>query len=183
MTWNPETEASLRKWVGEGYSFGQISKKMQIEHRVSLSRNACIGKASRLGLGSPVEKKPVLRSGQKKPVQYKPRRVSNRTHDGHMPLSTKATTPFPIPPQPIVEVVFDAPHGAARAVTALHADQCKYPIGEPTDPDFHFCHAKAKDGSVYCEAHHKRCTQPYDSKRRGIQRGVDRRSGAMEGWA
>lgn len=177
--WTDETEASLRKWVSEGYSFSKIAEMMRAKHGFAVSRNACTGKAWRLEIAQPDKKKPVLRSGAQKPAVFG--RASARRHDGHTPHSTKSTEPYKIAPQPIVEVVFDAPHGAAEAVTALHPDQCRYPIGEPADPDFHFCHAKQRDGSVYCEAHHKRCTQPYE--RKGIRRGADKPSGAMQGWA
>jgi len=156
--WTDETEASLRKWVTEGYSFVQISELMYREHSADFSEKACATKAARLGI----------------------KRLS-KLHDGLRRASIKSAGPVELAPQPLVEVVFDAPHGAAQAVSALHSDQCKYPIGEGAD--FHFCPSRRRGGSVYCEAHHGRCYIKPDPKRKGIQRGVEKASGAMWGWA
>ena len=174
--WTAETEASLRKWIDEGVSFSKISKLMETVHGAKLSRNACCGKAYRLGLSKPMNRKPK-RVGASKPAP----KASARKHDGHMPHSTKRREPYKIAPQPLVEVVFDAPYGAAQAVLALHSDQCKYPIGEGNE--FHFCPSRRREGSVYCEAHHGRCYIKPDPKRKGIERGVEKASGAMWGWA
>lgn len=32
---------------------------------------------------------------------------------------------------------------------------CRWPLGDPKQPDFRFCGKKKKFGSPYCEQHHK----------------------------
>ena len=155
MTWNAETEASLRKWVGEGFNFAVISEKMFRAHGFDVTNRACSKKAERMGI-------------------YTPGRRGN--HDGQYRPSRAPFTPRVIEAQPEIVPVFDTPHGAAQAVAALHTDQCKYPIGEPANPDFHFCGGKSKKGSVYCEAHAQRCEKRIDPNRKGIRRGVERRA-------
>ena len=44
------------------------------------------------------------------------------------------------------------PKGAA-AVYALRDLMCKWPIGEPGQPGFHFCCQKRMEGSPYCKQH------------------------------
>lgn len=46
---------------------------------------------------------------------------------------------------------------AARANNALHPNQCRYPIGHPENPDFHFCFEKKTHGSYCAEHHHIIC--------------------------
>jgi GcrA cell cycle regulator len=35
----------------------------------------------------------------------------------------------------------------------LEKSDCRWPIGEPRHPDFHFCGAPQLDGRPYCELH------------------------------
>lgn len=35
----------------------------------------------------------------------------------------------------------------------IEANQCRWPIGDPRLPGFHFCGAKKLDGRPYCAAH------------------------------
>jgi hypothetical protein len=64
--------------------------------------------------------------------------------------------------------VFDAPMtGAAAAILALEAHQCRWPIGEPSDPSFRFCAAPCDPRATprYCAAHRQRRDRsPADSR-------------------
>lgn len=63
------------------------------------------------------------------------------------------------PPKPIVEAPVTAPEGAVTgicdATDALTRHQCRWPIGDPHDPQFHYCQRGQADKSDYCEAHRK----------------------------
>lgn len=37
----------------------------------------------------------------------------------------------------------------------LTSRTCKWPIGDPADPDFHFCSVDAESGRSYCDFHHR----------------------------
>lgn len=39
------------------------------------------------------------------------------------------------------------------SLTELDNHTCRWPIGDPKDPDFHFCGHKVKTGQTYCEEH------------------------------
>jgi GcrA cell cycle regulator len=42
---------------------------------------------------------------------------------------------------------------------------CKWPIGDPSTQDFHFCGHPPKAGSPYCDAHCVKAFQPSQSRR------------------
>ena len=60
--------------------------------------------------------------------------------------------------EPVVEVVDSAiPAWQRRTIQEVTDYQCKYPVGDPKDPDFFFCGAPIREGEVYCTAHYQRC--------------------------
>jgi len=42
----------------------------------------------------------------------------------------------------------------------LEKSDCRWPMGEPRHPDFHFCGAPQLDGRRYCELHWRMAFQP-----------------------
>lgn len=88
-----------------------------------VTRNAVIGKAHRLGLKS-----------RPSPVKAEAPKPAKRA--------------APKPPQPKVET-------DERRVTLLDLTErmCKWPIGHPGDPDFHFCGKPSEAGLPYCAPH------------------------------
>ncbi|MGF1658743.1 MAG: GcrA family cell cycle regulator [Rubrimonas sp.] len=56
---------------------------------------------------------------------------------------------------------------SARRVSLLDLTErvCKWPIGDPTDADFHFCGLPAVPGKPYCAAHVAVAFQPMSSRR------------------
>ena len=42
---------------------------------------------------------------------------------------------------------------------------CKWPIGDPSQPGFHFCGDTRKEHSPYCQHHHSIAYEPYVAKR------------------
>jgi GcrA cell cycle regulator len=42
----------------------------------------------------------------------------------------------------------------------LEPNDCRWPIGEPRHPDFHFCGAAQAEGRPYCELHWGIAFQP-----------------------
>jgi hypothetical protein len=47
-----------------------------------------------------------------------------------------------------------------KKLLELEAGDCRWPIGEPRHPDFHFCGAQRADGRPYCELHWAMAFQP-----------------------
>ena len=66
----------------------------------------------------------------------------------------QAVTPPPLVAKPRSPAAKPAAHaGGGRA--------CSWPVGDPKEPDFHFCGAGIEPGRPYC-AHH--CAQAYQRK-------------------
>ncbi len=56
----------------------------------------------------------------------------------------------------------------ARKLTLVQLTEgtCKWPVGDPLKPDFHFCGNSARDTSPYCAYHAKLAFQPASERRR-----------------
>jgi GcrA cell cycle regulator len=56
--------------------------------------------------------------------------------------------------------------GTHVSVLAINDRMCRWPIGDPSENEFHFCGHKPKAGSPYCEAHARKAYQPQTNHRR-----------------
>ena len=50
-------------------------------------------------------------------------------------------------------------YGTPKTMIELEANDCRYPIGDPQDSDFHFCGGKTQRGETSCDDHEKMCRQ------------------------
>ena len=149
MAWTDERVELLKKLWAEGLSAAQIANKMG-----GVTRNAVIGKVHRLGL-----------SGRATPA--KPQRGC-RT-----PAEEKVSAaPAPEVKSVIPEPEFAAPlvleSGDRTTVSTIKNNMCKWPIGDPKKPGFHFCGQPTLSGKSYCAYHAHLAFQP-------PQRRADRR--------
>jgi GcrA cell cycle regulator len=158
MGWSEERVALLRKLWAEGLSASQIAKQLG-----GVTRNAVIGKVHRLGLaGRATPSRPA-----KRPVRTaRPRVIGPSAPRLRMPSSE----PRPIIPD--LEPV-RLEDGRAATVLTLNESMCKYPIGDPTDPDFAFCGRGAAGNAPYCQDHSRLAYQPSQARKRRTQGGPD----------
>lgn len=47
-----------------------------------------------------------------------------------------------------------------KTVATLETNDCRWPIGDPREADFHFCGAQQVPGRPYCELHWRMAFQP-----------------------
>ena len=146
--WTEARVEQLKTLWAEGLSCSQIARKIG-----GVSRNACIGKLTRLGLTG---------SGN-------PARKGN-------PARIKRSNPMPHVvrvPEPIAEAMPALLYADGKHVTVLTVSDrhCRWPIGDPPDKDFHFCGHSPKSGSPYCEAHARKAYQPQQPHRAQHQNG------------
>jgi len=47
-----------------------------------------------------------------------------------------------------------------KTVANLETNDCRWPLGDPRDADFHFCGAQQIAGRPYCELHWRMSFQP-----------------------
>lgn len=63
---------------------------------------------------------------------------------------------------PIDPVVDDVLVAERKTLVALGDTDCRWPIGDPRESDFHFCGRPKVQGLPYCEPHVRRAHQPPD---------------------
>lgn len=157
MAWTEDRVDVLKKLWAEGHSASQIAKQLG-----GVTRNAVIGKVHRLGLSGratpsrPVKRPPRL--ARPKPqvmadgtVRTPPARTPNSAASESTKAAEKAAM-MAMPPLPLND-------GEAATILTLRDSMCKWPIGDPADPNFAFCGRKAECGP-YCKDHAKIAFQP-----------------------
>ena len=186
MAWTEEKVELLKKLWCEQYTACQVAEKIG-----GVTRNAVIGKAYRLKLKKPPLDKPERESTKKagKRKQPEPARIaansnskeeSNRLKDlspARKPIHLKKpilVAGRPLPPQPSLNEVSPEELENVKEVekTSLKISlmelterTCKWPIGDPSTPEFWFCGLPSLQGKPYCQAHERIAYQPLASRR------------------
>ena len=71
----------------------------------------------------------------------------------------------PVPTMSATEVpALKRADGNFVTTLTLNSRTCKWPIGDPTDQDFHYCGRRPQSGRPYCDAHELRSYQPLRSR-------------------
>lgn len=143
MSWTDERVEQLKQLWSDGLSASQIARQLG-----EVTRNAVIGKVHRLGL-----------AGRATPA---------RTERPRMQVARRAARPRPPPviQVPIIErdPIVDE-FGRKTTVLTINDRMCKWPIGDPSTSEFHFCGHPPKASSPYCDAHSVKAFQPAQSRR------------------
>lgn len=148
MDWSDERVDQLKTLWGSGLSSSQVAKAMG-----GITRNSVIGKIHRMNL------------------QFNGASAPRRTARPAAPRAPRrVATPRAAPPPKIDGASTRRARAAeSTAVILPTKHQCKWPIGDPVDEDFHFCTDRAitKDGvdKPYCESHCRDAYQPDTAKR------------------
>jgi GcrA cell cycle regulator len=170
MAWTDDRVDALKKMWLDGMSASQIANELG-----GVTRNAVIGKVHRLGLsgrGKPTAKSTTAKSRKSRTTQSRAHQASSFQTIGATVLKSD---PEAVPlrqakPQPRKLEVYE---GAKRLTIMELTDQtCRWPIGDPSAKDFHFCGCAASEDSPYCAYHSKIA---YNS---GSERRKNRRSNA-----
>ena len=190
MSWTDERIATLTKMWESGATASQIADELG-----GVSRNAVIGKAHRLGLKArpspvkanepkpapPVEREPdedgeAFAATTEIPSQPLPNREPDRPRvvsvgPGGFLRQGPGDQQAPIPPAPPRRLVPAKPSPEMADKTSLlelNDRVCRWPMGHPGEPDFHFCGVKVNPGFPYCVEH---CGRAYQAQ---LPRGARR---------
>lgn len=131
------------------------------------TRSAIIGKAHRLGL--------VVGNPRSPRGQAKPRNQRTRTRISARPVQhagiPAAEAPV-LPAEPFnARAEASVPSETPRQLLDLLPGECKFPIGDPQEPGFHFCGSRGlSDASPYCGRHARISYQPRDISHKGPKR-------------
>ena len=133
-TWTTERVELLKRHFEEGLSCRKIAAS------IGVSRNAVIGKLTRLGL-------------TRGPTSAEPRAATAKP---------RASKSVPRQQYQMLQVVYengqpvgDAPVASARpcSLFELSEERCRWPISTPGAEDFCFCGNMPLEGVPYCEGH------------------------------
>ncbi|MEL6291476.1 MAG: GcrA family cell cycle regulator [Pseudomonadota bacterium] len=164
MAWTDERVELLKKLWTEGLSASQIASRLG-----DVTRNAVIGKVHRLGLSGRAT------TSRMKTVRPRKRAARIGTKPGRPLRFGAPRTPFQSGSQPPSEQSFELegeleiPMEERKYITTLTENCCRWPIGDPTSEDFHFCGKNKTPGLPYCEFHARRAFQPQQARRRPAQ--------------
>jgi GcrA cell cycle regulator len=164
-TWTDERVETLKRLWGEGLSASQIATEIG----GGITRNAVIGKVHRLGLSG--------RGKAKAPPPARPKAKAVPAPSAPAPAPRPAAIVTPLPPALAVEA---APEPAPVAVADevglplservtimdLRESMCRWPMGDPTKPEFRFCGARSVTGLPYCSHHAQVAYQPVADRKR-----------------
>ena len=170
MTWTDERVELLKKLWTEGLSASQIAAELG-----GVTRNAVIGKVHRLSLSGRAKpaSAPVARTRKaavplsrpttgQRPQTYSRPLVAGNTALKPMaqPLAEPRRAPRPIEEDVVVPISLHA------TILTLTEQTCKWPNGDPSTEEFHFCGQRSKAGIPYCEYHSRIAYQPVQERRR-----------------
>ncbi|MCJ7526854.1 MAG: GcrA cell cycle regulator [Methyloceanibacter sp.] len=161
MGWTDERVELLKKLWAEGLSASQIAGRLG-----GVTRNAVIGKVHRLGLSgratssrssSPRSRRTHVPRANRAPTLMFGTR-------GNVALKPQFETELDLAPAPLAELVIPL-HERASILTLKEA-MCRWPIGDPGEPEFHFCGRKKCGTLPYCDHHARMAYQPAQARRR-----------------
>lgn len=133
----------------DGNSFEAISRILSKRNGIELTRNAVISKFDRAGVAKPkvsgdTPKKSAVtgwRADREKPEAENERKYPPDVEIMSLLAKTGDTVH---PPVPIWKRV---------GIQDISDTQCRWPIGDPQTPDFHFCAMQRAAGLSYCAGH------------------------------
>ena len=165
-SWTDERVDLLRRLWEEGLSASQIASQLG-----GVSRNAVIGKVHRLGLAGRVKPNGAGQVNGRKKTGAETEAEAALAAEPSMPeppavVSHRPAPDFPLmPAKPASEPVALA---MSQRVTImdLRESMCRWPMGDPTSPDFRFCGGRAITSLPYCTQHAQIAYQPAAERKR-----------------
>ncbi|MDR3498831.1 MAG: GcrA family cell cycle regulator [Parvibaculum sp.] len=155
--WTDERVEMLKKLWGDGLSASQVAKQLG-----GVTRNAVIGKVHRLGLSG--------RATPSRPARPRPQTTRTLMRGRPDPLVAErheaARAEVEAVRAEAVRPEAQMLEPAERAtVLTLTEHTCKWPIGDPGRPGFHFCGRGADSNAPYCTEHARLAYQPVQPRR------------------
>jgi GcrA cell cycle regulator len=168
LTWTKERIERLKQLWGEGLSASQIAAELGTD----VSRNAVISKAHRLELTHGATTGISTSHPCKPPPPKPPLTGEPSSHDGStlasMPTHpVAANQPAVVPPSPVLlREAAIVPRSEGVMILELREFMCRWPLGDPTTPEFRYCGTQALMGLPYCPHHAQIAYQPAAERKR-----------------
>lgn len=148
INWAPEHSDALREHLAKGMSFSEITKAINSRFNTTYSRNAALGRATRMGLTGEVRS---TTSGGKPPIPLAMGEV--RPTEPRMPAFQWPTPPVfkKVKRKKLRCVKIEPRH---LALIDLEHGDCRYPYGGDEEGEaITFCGHPRRTGSSYCTPH------------------------------
>ncbi|MBB3904324.1 GcrA cell cycle regulator [Methylobacterium brachythecii] len=165
-SWTDERVELLRRLWEDGLSASQIAAQLG-----GVTRNAVIGKVHRLGLAGRVKPNGAGQVTGRKKVETESEAADALASEQTISeppavISHRPAPSFPITPPAAAK----EPNGLAVServtIMDLRESMCRWPLGDPTSPDFRFCGGRAITGLPYCTQHAQIAYQPAAERKR-----------------
>ncbi len=127
MTWTPSKVVTMCRMWDDGDSAAEIGRA------IGMTRNAVLGKAHRLRLGTHKAKVKERGGRPRKPARMVLAKIS-------APLPKPQAVQTPARPCKLFE---------------LERDSCRWPHGDPCSKDFYYCGAVSMAEQPYCLSHYR----------------------------
>jgi GcrA cell cycle regulator len=143
-SWTDERVVTVRRLWADGLSASQISVELG-----GATRNAVIGKLHRLGLmRNDRTRRPTIARTPKSPQLRNATKIRAKLAQTDPGMSDYVPAAAPVAANPIFSLF------------ELEPTHCRWPLGEPEQPGFHYCGGQALDGRSYCRSHHRIAYRP-----------------------
>jgi len=184
MSWTDERVDLLSRLWLEGRSASQIATALG----GGLTRNAVIGKVHRLGLAGRVKSGQTARPAPDgvafdnaetgAQVAAAPRRAAPRASVAAAPAIMTARAVHGNTALAVAEATEHAPQllrapedvvvplSLKVTIVELRESMCKWPLGDPSSPEFRYCGSPSQSATPYCQYHGKLAYQPAQDRRR-----------------
>jgi GcrA cell cycle regulator len=162
-TWTDERVELLKKLWSDGLSASQIAAELG-----NVTRNAVIGKVHRLSLsGRAKDKAATAAQRPRKPARVPSAPAPIAPSDRGSVLVSPLPQPL-VEAEPEVAVAEEVAIPMSERVTImdLRESMCRWPMGDPTKPEFRFCGARSITGLPYCNHHARIAYQPVADRKR-----------------
>jgi len=163
MSWTDERVELLKKLWLDGHSASQIAA--ELGH--AITRNAVIGKVHRLGLSgrdklavAAVPRSRIVAKPTERPQMTRPMPQSR----GNTALAMQPMIEPQVNVRPASDVVI--PISERVTIMELREAMCRWPLGDPSTPEFRFCGTRSGPGETYCGPHARIAYQPSQDRRR-----------------
>lgn len=156
MSWTPERVETLKRLWDKGLSASAIAARLGD----GVTRNAVISKLHRSGLSGRAQN--VSTQNRITRMRMPAAKVKAPTfvrHSANTPMAS--IQPELYTPQPDIVI----PLVERKALADLEPGDCRWPIGDPRDNDFHFCARPHVSGLPYCEHHARRAYETVEARR------------------
>ncbi len=180
--WTEDRVELLKKLWSDGLSASQIAGELG-----SVTRNAVIGKVHRLGLSGRAKSTATPGTPRatpaRKPAMRPPSHPMGGGNGAGMTRGANALAPQfqsdaeadpQVAPVPALSEDVVVPFSERVTIMDLREYMCRWPMGDPTTPEFRFCGGRSQTGMPYCSHHARIAYQPTADRRRDRSRTVAR---------